>query len=78
MQDATVSTKCKCAIGNVLVGGNHPISMQSMTNTDTRDVKTAVKQIWDLEKKVVKLFSVPDMKAAKSLGLLNRKFIFLW
>lgn len=35
-------------IGNVKIGGNAPISVQSMTNTDTRDVKATLKQIQDL------------------------------
>lgn len=35
-------------IGNVKIGGNAPISVQSMTNTDTRDVKKTIKQIYDL------------------------------
>lgn len=32
-------------IGNIKVGGDAPISVQSMTNTDTRDVKSTLKQI---------------------------------
>ena len=32
-------------IGNVKIGGDAPISVQSMTNTDTRDVKSTLKQI---------------------------------
>lgn len=35
-------------IGNVNVGGDAPVSVQSMTNTDTRDVKTTLKQIKEL------------------------------
>lgn len=35
----------KLRIGNIEVGGDAPISVQSMTNTDTRDVKTTVEQI---------------------------------
>lgn len=35
-------------IGNVKIGGNAPVSVQSMTNTDTRDVKATIKQICDL------------------------------
>src|SRR5271165_7454011 len=31
-------------IGNVWVGGNHPIVVQSMTNTDTADVQSTVNQ----------------------------------
>ena len=36
-------------IGDVKIGGNAPISVQSMCNTDTRDVKATVNQIKDLE-----------------------------
>lgn len=36
-------------VGNVEVGGNSPISVQSMCNTDTRDVKNTVEQIKQLE-----------------------------
>ena len=32
-------------IGGVLIGGSAPISIQSMTKTDTRDVKATLKQI---------------------------------
>ena len=35
-------------IGNVKIGGNAPISVQSMTNTDTRDIKSTINQINDL------------------------------
>ena len=37
------------SVGKVLVGGDAPISVQSMTNTLTTDVKGTVKQINDLE-----------------------------
>src|SRR6202047_976026 len=32
-------------IGNVIVGGDHPIVVQSMTNTDTADVQSTVNQV---------------------------------
>ena len=32
-------------VGDVKIGGNNPISVQSMTNTDTRDVEKTVAQI---------------------------------
>jgi (E)-4-hydroxy-3-methylbut-2-enyl-diphosphate synthase len=35
-------------VGGVLVGGNHPIVVQSMTNTDTADVVSTVNQVMDL------------------------------
>ena len=37
------------SVGNVKVGGMNPIAIQSMTNTDTSDVISTVKQINDLE-----------------------------
>ena len=36
------------SIGNVKIGGEAPISVQSMCNTDTRDVKATLKQIDEL------------------------------
>ena len=39
----------KIMVGNVPVGGDSPISVQSMTNTDTRDVDATVAQILRLE-----------------------------
>ncbi len=37
-------------IGDVVIGGNHPVAIQSMTNTRTEDVKGTVEQIRRLEK----------------------------
>ena len=36
-------------LGKVKVGGDAPVTVQSMTKTDTRDVRATVQQIWDLE-----------------------------
>ena len=38
-------------VGNVGVGGDHPISVQSMTNTNTADIQSTVSQINELEAK---------------------------
>jgi 3-deoxy-7-phosphoheptulonate synthase len=38
-------------VGGVKIGGGAPISVQSMCNTDTRDIKSTVKQIKKLEEK---------------------------
>jgi (E)-4-hydroxy-3-methylbut-2-enyl-diphosphate synthase len=64
----------KIKIGNVFVGGNSPVLIQSMTNTDTADVKKTVKQIKDLEKAGCEIIrvAVPNMKAAKSLGEIKK------
>ena len=32
-------------VGNVKIGGNNPISVQSMTNTNTKDIKKTINQI---------------------------------
>ena len=61
-------------VGKVPVGGGHPISVQSMTKTDTRDVPATVKQIRGLEKAgcdIIRL-AMPDMDAAKALGKIKK------
>jgi (E)-4-hydroxy-3-methylbut-2-enyl-diphosphate synthase len=53
-------------VGNVAIGGGAPIAVQSMTNTDTRDVAATVAQInrlWEAGCEIVRL-AVPDEKAA--------------
>ncbi len=56
-------------VGNIKIGGGAPISVQSMTNTKTTDVKATVEQILNLQAAgcdIVRV-AVPDMDAAKSL-----------
>lgn len=36
-------------IGNILIGGNHPVAIQSMTKTPTCDIEKTIKQIKDLQ-----------------------------
>jgi (E)-4-hydroxy-3-methylbut-2-enyl-diphosphate synthase len=53
-------------MGNTLIGGNAPISIQSMTNTDTRDIETTLEQIHNLEKagcEIVRVAVVDDSAA---------------
>jgi len=55
-------------VGDVYIGGEHPIVVQSMTNTKTEDVKSTVEQIHRLEEagcQVVRC-AVPNMDAAKA------------
>ncbi len=62
-------------VGPYLLGGNNPIRVQSMTNTDTRDVLATVRQILELEKagcEIVRV-AVPDMVAAKAVGKIKKK-----
>jgi (E)-4-hydroxy-3-methylbut-2-enyl-diphosphate synthase len=56
-------------IGSLKVGGNAPISVQSMTNTDTKDIKATIEQIQRLEEAGCELVrvAVPDEKAANCL-----------
>jgi (E)-4-hydroxy-3-methylbut-2-enyl-diphosphate synthase len=57
-------------VGGVKVGGDAPISVQSMTKTDTRDVVSTVAQIHGLEEAGCEIIrcAVPDMEAAQALG----------
>ncbi|AFM23209.1 flavodoxin-dependent (E)-4-hydroxy-3-methylbut-2-enyl-diphosphate synthase [Desulfomonile tiedjei] len=64
----------RISIGNVPIGDFAPIAVQSMTNTDTRDAKTTLRQIRRLEKagcEIVRL-GVPDMDAARNLGTIKK------
>jgi (E)-4-hydroxy-3-methylbut-2-enyl-diphosphate synthase len=62
-------------VGNVKIGGGAPITVQSMTKTDTRDIPATVAQINELEKAgcdIIRL-AVPDMESAKSLGEIKKQ-----
>lgn len=55
--------------GNVRIGDGAPVSIQSMTNVDTADIASVLRQIVALESagcEIVRL-AVPDMKAARAL-----------
>src|SRR4030042_1458382 len=61
-------------VGRVPVGGGNPVVVQSMTKTDTMDVRSTVNQIKLLEAlgcEIIRL-AVPDMKAAKALGMIKK------
>jgi (E)-4-hydroxy-3-methylbut-2-enyl-diphosphate synthase len=62
-------------IGNVPVGGNAPIAVQSMTKTDTRDVKATVRQIKELQECGCEIIrcAVPDAQAAKALVDIKKR-----
>ena len=59
----------KIKVGNISIGGNSFISVQSMTNTLTTDVKSTVKQILSLEEAGADIVRVscPDQESTKSL-----------
>jgi (E)-4-hydroxy-3-methylbut-2-enyl-diphosphate synthase len=61
-------------IGDVTVGGDAPIVVQSMTNTDTRDVMSTVNQIKELEEldcEIIRL-AVPDMQASEAIKSIKK------
>ena len=59
----------RISIGNVLIGSGAPVSVQSMTNTQTQDVAATIKQIHALEKAGCEIIrvAVPDMEAALAI-----------
>ena len=62
-------------LGKVKVGGDAPITVQSMTKTDTRDVEATVDQIWALEVAgcdIVRV-AVPVREAAHQLGNIKKQ-----
>ena len=56
-------------VGDILIGGGAPITVQSMTNTDTRDAKATINQIRALEEagcQIIRL-AIPDFEAANAI-----------
>lgn len=62
-------------IGNVKIGGGHPVAIQSMTNTKTENVEATVKQILALEKAGCEIVrsTVPTEEAAKALKEIKKQ-----
>jgi (E)-4-hydroxy-3-methylbut-2-enyl-diphosphate synthase len=62
-------------VGNVAVGGDAPISVQSMTNTQTTDVDATLKQIKAIETAGADLVrvSVPTMQAAEAFKSIKKQ-----
>ncbi len=62
-------------VGGVKIGGDNPVSVQSMTNTDTRDVKKTVEQIRRLETAGCEIIrvAVPDMEAARAVADIKKE-----
>ncbi len=62
-------------VGGVPIGGDAPVVVQSMTNTDTRDVPSTIRQIRRLERvgcEIVRL-GVPDLDAARALARIRER-----
>jgi len=65
----------KIKVGKVGIGGNEPIRIQSMTNTDSKNVQKTVEQIKKLEKagcEIVRI-AVPNMEAAKKIRKIKKQ-----
>ncbi len=63
------------AVGNVAIGGGAPIAVQSMTNTDTRDVEATVAQVKRLEDVGCEIIRVAvlDMAAAAAIRAIRER-----
>ena len=61
-------------VGSVTIGGGASVSVQSMTNTATTNIKATLNQINDLFNagcEIVRL-AVPDESAARSIGIIKK------
>ena len=65
----------KVSIGNVAIGGDAPIAIQSMTNTKTEDVRATVEQILALEQAGCDIIrcAVPTQEAAEALSDIKKE-----
>ena len=66
-------------VGDISLGGQHPVVIQSMTNTDTADIDATVKQVFELWKagsEIVRI-TVNSEDAAKSVAPIKDKLIQL-
>ncbi len=69
------SKKKQIRCGRVLIGGGAPVSVQSMTNVDSRDEAALLRQIADLSAAgcdIVRI-AIPDMEAAETLGRVRKQ-----
>ena len=67
----------KIRVGDVFIGGDAPIAIQSMTNTDTHDAEGTLRQINELKLAgcdIVRL-AVPDIDAAETIKILKNRSI---
>jgi len=62
-------------VGSLEIGRNSPISVQSMTNTDTKNISDTVSQIKRMEKEGCELVrvAVPDLESCCSLPLIKKE-----
>ena len=75
MKGTTMKTTRIVNVGGVKIGGQNPVSIQSMCNTDTRDVASTVGQIKSLEEvgcEIIRV-AVPDMTAAEAIADIKKQ-----
>ena len=69
----------KIAVGDIFIGGDAPIAIQSMTNTDTHDKEGTLAQIRSLEKlgcDIVRI-TVPDIEAVETIPYLKTNGVLI-
>lgn len=62
-------------IGNIKIGGNNPIAIQSMTKTDTKDYEKTIDQIYslvDVGCEIVRI-ALPDIASCKTISKIKEK-----
>jgi len=67
-----ITKKVRC--GNIFIGGDAPITIQTMTNTDTRDINATINQIKKLEENgcdIIRI-AIPDMEAADAISKIKK------
>ncbi len=75
MSEASRRKTRRIYLGGIPIGGGAPVVVQSMTNTDTRNVDATVAQIEELVRagcEIVRL-AVPDQEAAGAFGRIKRR-----
>ena len=67
----------KIKVGNVYIGGDAPIAIQSMTNTDSHDASATLKQIKQLQVAGCNIarLAVPDIESAETIRLIKESGI---
>ena len=75
MKGTTMKTTRIVNVGGVKIGGQNPVSIQSMCNTDTRDVASTIGQIKSLEEAGCEIIrvAVPDMTAAEAIADIKKQ-----
>lgn len=60
-------------IGNIKIGANNPIAIQSMCNTDTRNIEETIKQIKALEQEGCEIvrIAIPDLEASNAVSYIK-------